>query len=133
MIDSNTPLNEMLNELSVSYDTLRRSMTKWGITIPKILKVRNDGYFGYTTSKNHRRIMEQFLGRKLLSCEAVHHIDGMKSNNSISNLYVTNSCKHHRTVHHSIEKCAFELFRMGMITFENGEYRVSNKAEALAA
>ncbi len=34
----------------------------------------------------HRYLMEQQLGRKLLPGEIVHHIDGKKSNNDISNL-----------------------------------------------
>lgn len=47
----------------------------------------------------HRYVMEQHLGRKLLSSEIVHHKDENKQNNDISNLEITNRSAHAR--HHS--------------------------------
>lgn len=46
----------------------------------------------------HRYVMEQHLGRKLLESEHVHHIDGDKSNNDISNLQVMD-IKEHSKLH----------------------------------
>lgn len=46
----------------------------------------------------HRYVMEQFLGRKLLSTEIVHHIDGNKLNNDIQNLQLL-SVKQHSKIH----------------------------------
>ena len=34
----------------------------------------------------HRMMMQDYIGRKLLKREVVHHIDGNKSNNDIENL-----------------------------------------------
>lgn len=45
----------------------------------------------------HRKVMEEFLGRQLLSSEIVHHKDGNRSNNDISNLELTTSSDHCRT------------------------------------
>ena len=42
----------------------------------------------------HRYIMEQYLGRKLTSNEEVHHLDGNKINNNISNLIVLSKSDH---------------------------------------
>ena len=36
----------------------------------------------------HRFLIEKYLGRRLKSEEIVHHIDGNKLNNELSNLYI---------------------------------------------
>ena len=47
-----------------------------------------DGYNKKGNVKEHRYIMEQYLGRKLDPNEIVHHKDGNKLNNDINNLEV---------------------------------------------
>jgi hypothetical protein len=44
--------------------------------------------------REHRRIMEQHLGRRLLEDEVVHHRDRNKLNNAISNLVVIDRRTH---------------------------------------
>ena len=44
--------------------------------------------------RKHRWLMEQHLGRKLLRSEDVHHKDGDKLNNAISNLEVIDNVEH---------------------------------------
>lgn len=49
------------------------------------------GYPRFTRGKNkgefvHKFVMETWLGRKLVSGECVHHIDGSRNNNDIDNL-----------------------------------------------
>ena len=46
----------------------------------------------------HRMVMEKHLGRKLLSTEIVHHIDGNIHNNEISNLTIM-TLSEHTTLH----------------------------------
>ena len=44
--------------------------------------------------KQHRWIMEQHLGRKLLPTEDVHHINGIKDDNRVENLQVMTHGEH---------------------------------------
>ena len=44
--------------------------------------------------REHRLVMEKFLGRDLMPNEVVHHLDGNKENNKIDNLYLTKICEH---------------------------------------
>lgn len=52
----------------------------------------------------HRWIMEQFLERKLLPTEMIHHKDGNKYNNDISNLQIVYSVKEHRKLHMELSR-----------------------------
>lgn len=54
------------------------------------------GYNKKGNVKVHRAIMEEHLGRKLSPDEVVHHIDGNKKNNDISNLKVMTRGEHSR-------------------------------------
>lgn len=44
--------------------------------------------------REHQIIMEKHIGRKLKKDEVVHHIDGNKRNNEISNLLLTTRSEH---------------------------------------
>ena len=58
-----------------------------------------DGYkHTYISRRNkpreHRLIIEEYLGRKLTSNEVVHHIDGNRINNDLGNLQVMTRAEH---------------------------------------
>jgi predicted RNA-binding Zn-ribbon protein involved in translation (DUF1610 family) len=61
------------------------------------------------TILEHREVMEQHIGRRLLSTEYVHHIDGDKTNNAITNLQITTAKAHatHHTNDYEAEVAAY--------------------------
>jgi len=74
-----------------------------------------------TTGKRvfeHVETMEKHIGRKVSELEIIHHIDGNKTNNSLSNLALMFNQKEHMRAHNEIEKCAFELYKRGIIKFD---------------
>ena len=68
---------------------------------PRNVTLGKDGYRYVWMSdgssvKEHIFVMEQHIGRKLLPGECVHHIDGSRSNNDISNLMLMTIGEHPR-------------------------------------
>lgn len=65
--------------------------------------VRDDGYVairvGDEYKLEHRHVMEQKIGRELVTAEHVHHKDGDKSNNDPSNLEIL-WVDEHASLHH---------------------------------
>ena len=68
----------------------------------------------------HRLNAEKLLGRALEKNEIVYHIDGDKTNNDVSNLFVTDNSKH-TLIHVSLDNIAFFLFKKGFIIFDKKE------------
>lgn len=56
--------------------------------------ISESGYVEVEGELEHRLIAERVLGRKLITGEVVHHINGIKTDNRESNLCVMNSTAH---------------------------------------
>lgn len=81
----------------------------------------------------HVVLIEQTLGRSLRRSanghgEGVHHLDGDKLNNEVSNLFLYANESEHRTLHSNLEKIAFDLVQKGIIVFdtETKEYKIND-------
>lgn len=83
---------------------------------------RKDGYMA-----EHRMVMENLIGRELEPGEVVHHVNGVKTENSEDNLFLCESKAKHREIHSQLEKISFELLKRGVIIFDNelGEYVIN--------
>lgn len=92
------------DKLGRSKDALNKKVKKMGLSIKwKYTYITDDGYIVNCKDRNnryhvHRKVMEDYLGRKLKSSEIVHHIDGNKLNNDISNLQIVTR-KEHINIH----------------------------------
>ena len=91
----------------------------------KYIKVKEfddtiNGWEGYRPE--HIVVVEQDLGRKLNRTkfgkgEGIHHIDGNKLNNDISNLLLYKNEKEHRNIHTQLEQITYSLIKKGLIKF----------------
>ncbi|WP_394797968.1 HNH endonuclease [Flavobacterium psychrophilum] len=66
--------------------------------------------------------MENSIGRNLKCGEVIHHIDLDKTNNSIENLHLFKNQNEHQKCHIQLEHVGAELFKRGIIGFEDGKY-----------
>ena len=87
-------------------------------------RATSHGYYriGKAGQHEHRKIFEDYIGRKLKPDEVIHHIDFDKTNNSIENLWLYQSKNEHTRVHCNYNRLRKELNDDEIIKFENGVY-----------
>jgi hypothetical protein len=75
------------------------------------LSYNGNGYLRINLSGEylHKKIYSDYIGRKLTRREQLHHIDMIKDNNNIDNLFLCKNKSKHHIIHRSMEKLGFTL------------------------
>ena len=73
------------------------------ITKEAASRIAPDGYVWRGGMQEHRLVMEEKIGRKLLSTEIVHHINFDKLDNRLENLQLVTRTEHNK-IHFAFDK-----------------------------
>lgn len=71
--------------------------------------------------KEHILVVENNIGRKLKAQEVVHHINGVRSDNRIENLFLCSSMTEHNKIEATCKFVLRELINEGIIAFNREE------------
>lgn len=91
--------------------------------------VTKQGYHLTWTGERYEpthRVLLLESGVEIPEGHVVHHIDGDKLNNDLSNLIVCSKTEH-RSLHHQLEEVSMALVRSGTIVFKEGKYIYESK------
>lgn len=77
--------------------------------------------------KEHIVFVEKDIGRRLIRGEIVHHIDGDRLNNLLTNLWLSDHAGH-RDAHQSLQLLGYAMVKAGLLSFDkaNGKYQVAD-------
>ena len=99
---------------------------RWGDPLhsDKKEKATVDGYYrdGKTGRREHRVLYEEHYGIKLSNEEIIHHINFVKTDNRIENLWKYDNASEHIKAHRQFERLRDSMSENEEIIFDNGEY-----------
>lgn len=75
----------------------------------------------------HRLIMEGYLGRYLTAEEIIHHINYIKNDNRIKNLYLYSNRSEHLKANKSLNELVDKLLKLNIIKFKKGRYEMNKR------
>jgi len=99
----------------------RKSKTSQGYI--RVLNYSHPNADDYNHIFEHVLVMSEHLGRPIKPEERIHHINGIKTDNRISNLYLCENSSEHKKIHSSLEDSLPWLLENKIIIFEEGKYK----------
>ncbi len=79
----------------------------------------------------HRLIMEKYLGRRLKKREIIHHINFVRDDNRVENLYLCFNISSHLQMSRTIFKLVNKLLKMKIIKFTKRGYQMNRRSQVV--
>lgn len=77
----------------------------------------------------HIKVMSNYLNRPIKKGEIVHHINFVRDNNKIKNLYLCKNTSEHMKINSSLYRLVKNLIDLKIIKFKKGKYLMNIKGE----
>lgn len=103
--------------------TGKKRINSYGYVVVKDYSKLNGG--NRNEVLEHVKVMSEHLKRPIIKFkEIIHHIDMIKTNNNIKNLFLCKNVNEHQKAHMSLNKLVKYLLDIGVIKFVDGEYKI---------
>lgn len=73
--------------------------------------------------KEHIIVMEKHLNRQLDDTESIHHINGLRADNRIENLFLCRNKTEHKRIEDTCKSLVLDMMRTGLARFNRREKR----------
>ena len=73
--------------------------------------------------KEHIIVMEHLLCRDMVKGESVHHINGIRNDNRLANLFLCTSKSQHKRIEDSCKILVLDMLKRGEVVFNGAEFR----------
>ncbi len=120
------PNKEIAEKMGRTTTSIRKMKAKLRRGLTHEVPYNEHDFYATGALRPYRQVVEEVLGRKLRTCEHVHHIDLNKKNNHARNLFPCYSPNEHGNVHAQLDNLLYgmveELLLANVLIFVDGNY-----------